>query len=266
MKTLGAFIDGVGLIGPGINGWPDGSAVLRGEVNYLAQTTQYPQPMLLPPTERRRTGAVVKLALAIGREAIEAADITPEHLATVFASSGGDTLNCHLLCETLASADRHISPTRFHNSVTNAPAGYWSIATGSMAPSTVLCGYDASFGAGLLDALTQVATNGKTCALIAYDLNYPEPLHSSRLIPDGFGVALVFSAQRSHRSVARIEAGFTHDAPSSLADSALEQLRTTIPAARSLPLLRMLAHHQVGSVVIDYLAPLRIKVDLNPCN
>ena len=266
MHKLSAFIDGIGLIGPGINSWPDACNVLRGEAAYLASKTQYPPPLLLPPTERRRTGAVVKLAIAVGLEAIEAAGQMAAQLATVFASSGADTLNCHLLCETLASSDRQISPTRFHNSVANAAAGYWSIATGSMAPSTVLCSYDASFGAGLLDALTQVAADGKTCALLAYDLDYPEPLHSSRPIPDGFGVALVFTAQQSPRSVARVEIELSHTAPTVLTNTAFEQLRTTIPAARSLPLLRMLAQREAGSVVIEYLAPLHIKIEINPCN
>ena len=266
MNKLSAFVDGIGLIGPGINGWPDGRAVLRGDVAYLTKKTQYPQPMLLPPTERRRTSPVVKLALAVGLEAIEMAGMMPARLPTVFASSGGDTINCHLLCETLASSDRHISPTRFHNSVTNAPSGYWSIATGSMAPSTVLCGYDASFGAGLLDALTQIAVDNMTCALIAYDIDYPEPLHSTRPVPDGFGVALVLSPRRSNRSLARIAAELTYDAPSQLADPALEQLRGTIPAARNLPLLRNLAHGDAGTVVIDYLAPLCIKIEVSPCS
>ena len=266
MHTLSAFIEGIGLIGPGINTWPEGRAILRGEVAYIPQKTHYPQPMLLPPTERRRTGPVVKLALAVGLEAAGSAGLIPEHLPTVFASSGGDTLNCHVLCETLASTDRHISPTRFHNSVTNAPAGYWSIATGSMAPSTVLCGYDASFGAGLLDALTQLTLDATTCALIAYDINYPEPLHSARPLPDGFGVALVLSTRRSDRSVARLEAELSHDAPTHLTASAFEHLRLAIPAARSLPLLHHLACGSAGILVIDYLTPLNIKLVVTPCS
>ena len=70
-------------------------------------------------------------------------------LATVFSSTAGDCDNSHVILETLASADRALSPTRFANSVHNAAAGYWSIATGAKAESTVLCAFDASFGAGL---------------------------------------------------------------------------------------------------------------------
>jgi len=89
-------------------------------------------------------------------------------------------------CKTLASDDRSISPTRFHNSVHNAPAGYWGIASGAMTPATVLCAHDASFGAGLLEALTQLAVDGSLgferggTLLIAYDMPIP-----SRCTPSG---------------------------------------------------------------------------------
>ena len=37
----------------------------------------------------------------------------------------------HEICEALATDEREVSPTRFHNSVHNASAGYWGIATRS---------------------------------------------------------------------------------------------------------------------------------------
>ena len=58
----------------------------------------------------------------------------------------------HQICEALARPEREVSPTSFHNSVHNAPAGYWSIATGSRLASTSICAYDVSFAAGLLEA------------------------------------------------------------------------------------------------------------------
>ena len=59
-------------------------------------------------------------------------------LATVFSASGADGHNCHALCEQLATDDRQLSPTRFHNSVHNAAAGYWSVATGAMSMMLLL--------------------------------------------------------------------------------------------------------------------------------
>ncbi len=140
-------------------------------------------PQSLPPAERRRTGLAIKVALAVAFDAIAAGQLDARQLATVFTSSGADNDNCDAICKTLASDDRSISPTRFHNSVHNAPAGYWGIASGAMTPATVLCAHDASFGAGLLEALTQVAVEGLGTLLIAYDMPYPEPLHAKRPLP-----------------------------------------------------------------------------------
>ncbi len=133
-------------------------------------------------------------------------------LATVFAASGADGHNCHAICEQLATDDRQISPTRFHNSVHNAAAGYWGIATGSMAPCQVICAYDASFGAGLLDALGQVVLDRQPTLLIAYDSEYPEPLHATRPLPDVAGVAVLLAPEHSERSLACITVAATDGA------------------------------------------------------
>jgi hypothetical protein len=186
-------------------------------------------------------------------------------LATVFAASGADGHNCHALCEQLASDDRQISPTRFHNSVHNAAAGYWGIATQSRAPCQVICAYDASFGAGLLDALGQVVVDRQPTLLIAYDSEYPEPLHSKRPLPDVAGIALLLTPERSARSMARVTVSLDDSAAEAMSDSALETLRATVPALRGLPLLDLLARGAAGSISLDYLAPLQLRVDLQPC-
>src|SRR5262249_59375137 len=120
-------------------------------------------------------------------------------------AAGGDGQNCHEICEVLASAARELSPTRFHNSVHNAPAGYWGIATGATAPANSLCAHDASFAAGLLEALCQVVVDHTPVLLIAYDASYPQPIHSVRPIPDAFGVALLLAPPAGSRSLARLE-------------------------------------------------------------
>lgn len=265
MYSLSAYVQGIGLIGPGVNNWTQARAILRGETTYLPQKTIYPLVNSLPPTERRRTGQVVKLALSVGFEALAHAGQTPEDLLAVFASSGGDSQNCHAICETVTSDDKNISPTRFHNSVTNAPAGYWGIATGSMAPSTVICAFDASFCAGLLEALVQVMTSHTPCILIAYDIDYPEPLHSARPIPDGFGVALALTPHRTERSLFELKAALTQEAADSCGDVVLEQLRLTVPAARALPMLEIFARGAPGRVVLGYLDTARVWVELTPC-
>ena len=119
---LSAWIEGIGFLAPGLNDWPAARAVLRGEATYVAAPSLLPAPSILPAAERRRASRVVKLTLAIGLEAAAHAEADISQLATVFTASGADGHNCHALCEQLASDDRQISPTRFHNSVHNAAA------------------------------------------------------------------------------------------------------------------------------------------------
>jgi hypothetical protein len=263
--SLNAWINGIGLIAPGLPDWPAARAVLRGEQPYAPAPSILPPPSLLPPAERRRASRIVKLSLAVGLEAIAQAGADAATLATVFTASGADGYNCHALCEQLASDDRQISPTRFHNSVHNAAAGYWGIATGSMAPCQVICAFDASFGAGLLDALAQVALARQPVLLIAYDSEYPEPLHAKRDTPDCGGVALLLSGERGARSLASIRVSPTSDPAAPMADAGLEALRTGIPAMRALPLLSRLASGERGCVCLDYLPPMQLMVEVELC-
>ena len=201
---LTAYIQGIGLIGPGLADWPSGGAHTLRASSLTRRARRYvPAPHGLPPAERRRTGATVKLALSVAQQAVAAAGVDPAGLPTVFSSSGGDGLICHEICETLASSDRQLSPTRFHNSVHNAAAGYWSLATGATAASTALCAHDGSFAAGLLEALALVSADRVPVLLCAYDTGYPEPLHAKRPLPDSFAVALVLTPDAGPQCVAR---------------------------------------------------------------
>jgi hypothetical protein len=266
MIALTAFIDSVGLLGPGLANWSDARDVLAGRAAYVCARTVVPAPASLPSAERRRTGTGVKLALAAGLEAVAASGRDAASLATVFAASGGDGQNCHVICETLASDDRALSPTRFHNSVHNAPAGYWSIATQAMAPSNVLSAYDGSFAAGLLESVCQVAVDGVPTLLIAFDTDYPAPMREVRPIPDAFGVALVLAPVAGANTLARIDVQLT-DAPASvLAAPELEALRLGNPAARALPLLDALAAQAPASGVLEYLQDVQLRVDLTMSN
>jgi len=57
-----AFVEGVGLLGPGLQGWPAARRVLSGEEPLRSASTVITASELLPPAERRRTPVSVKLA------------------------------------------------------------------------------------------------------------------------------------------------------------------------------------------------------------
>lgn len=242
--TLEVAVLGIGLVGPGLANWAEGRARLADAAGFAATPTVIPAPQSLPATERRRAGAVVKISVAAAEQAVAAAGLDPKALPTVYTSSTGDPLNCHLLCEALATSERLVSPTRFTNSVHNAPAGYWHIAMHSMAPSTSLAAFDASFGAGLLEATVQAVAARAPVLLVAGDVPYPEPLHAKRPLSDSFAVALVLApASAAPAGAPRLALSLdaAGAAVTRCTDAALDIVRATIPAARALPLLQALA-------------------------
>lgn len=264
---LTAYVRGVGLLGPGLTDWKSGARVIAGEMAYAPSPTTVPAPDSLPAAERRRTGTTVKLALSVAQQAVTDVGIDPAGLPAVFSSSGGDGLICHEICETLASSDRQLSPTRFHNSVHNAAAGYWSLASGATAASTAICAYDGSFVAGLLEALALVAVDGVPVLLSAYETTYPEPLRATRPLPDSFAVALVLTPAPAPKAHTRLSAKLCNSATAAdrLSDPQLEALRAGAPAARCLPLLRLLARRESGHVVLDYMGNQRLAVEVREC-
>jgi hypothetical protein len=265
--AMRGYVEGIGLLGPGLPGWEASRAVLAGGVPYAPTAPVIPASELLPPAERRRTGVPVKLALAVGREAFLGAGRDAATTATVFTASCGDGQNLHDMCESLATAEREVSPTRFHNSVHNAAAGYWGIATRSREASTSLCAYDASFSAGLLEAMAQVAVERTAVALLAYDQPYPEPLHRARPIGGILAAALVLAPERTARAMAEIEVSLAAEpaVSTAMADAGLERVRASIPAGRCLPLLAALARGASTTVVLDYLDGGQVRVAVRPC-
>jgi hypothetical protein len=79
-----AFVEGLGLVGPGLRGWQASRAMLAGKQAYCSAPAAVAACDLLPAAERRRTGLPVKLALAAGQEAFAGAGRDAN--ATVFAS------------------------------------------------------------------------------------------------------------------------------------------------------------------------------------
>ena len=251
---------GIGLLGPGLADWASGAARLRDPTSWQRRPTEVPPPARLPATERRRAGTVVKASIVVADEAVTAAGLDAAELATVFTSSTGDPVNCHLLCEALAAPESLVSPTRFTNSVHNAPAGYWHIACASRAPSTSLAAFDASFAAGLLEAAVQCRASGAPVLLVACDVPYPEPLHALRPVADTFAVALLIAPPGLGRA---LSIRITPEASATpCTDAGLEDLRRTIPAARALPLLLALAGDAAASLILEGLPGMALQVDL----
>lgn len=266
------FVESVGLFGTGFRDWHGAGSILRGETSYVETSEAAPAPKWLPPAERRRTSDIIRLALEAGRDCLESvnADLTESN--TVFSSSGGSGEVIHQICESLAMPEREVSPTRFHNSVHNAPAGYWGIATRNQWPSTSLCAHDASFSAGFLEAFAQALQCERSVLLMVHDLAYPEPLNAVRPVFGQFSMALLLRSKQSAASRVRISAclqgAASQSQQTSLSewphlDGRLERFRLSNPAARCLPLLVCLARLEARSLRFKHTGDVDLEISLS---
>jgi hypothetical protein len=245
---ISVHLQSIGLAAPGLPDWRHGREVLAGRAAFVPADLPPYAPRLLPPNERRRATPAVRQAFRAAEDAVGERD--PSQLATVFAGSDGDMAILHRICAALAQPEKVVSPTDFHNSVHNAAAGYWGIATGCRAPSTTLAGYDGSFALGLLEAAVQTVTQNHPTLLVSFDVPAPMPLYAARPLRDAASCALLLVADPAGGALARLGIVQCDEAETVLDDAALESHRRGNPALRALPLLRLLAVGQSGRVVL----------------
>jgi hypothetical protein len=213
MSGLVATIEGIGYWFNGLPSWPAARDYVR-TGTLPADAPSRPSPQLLAPNERRRAPETVAVALEVALAACTAADRDPKTLSSVFASTHGDLAITDYMCATLAEAPHTISPTRFHNSVHNAAAGYWTIGAGCMQATTALSAGDATFAEGLLEALAQLADGNEAVLLVGYDNASVGALRSVNTGTGLLGAALVLSRQpRAHESQLRATLVDAHAPP-----------------------------------------------------
>ncbi len=193
MTPLFIRIEGVAFWAPSLPGWAIARAAFRGEGGPVEPPAKRPSPEILAPAERRRAPDSVALALEVAAAAVRESGRDPATLPSVFTSAHGDLAVNDYMSSTLATEPTLISPTRFHNSVHNASAGYWTIATGCRAASTAVTAFDASFAAGLFEAATQCIADDRAVLLVAYDVQAVGALasvtHSEGLLAAAFVIA-----------------------------------------------------------------------------
>jgi hypothetical protein len=244
-------IEGIAFWHTRLPGWATARAVICGEQDAPALSEKRPTPSLLAPTERRRAPDTVALALEVASRACEAAGRSPAQLRAVFASTYGDLGITDYMCATLAGTPTLISPTKFHNSVHNAAAGYWSIGTGSHAPYTAISAYRYTFGNAVLEAATQVACEGRAVVCVAFDVEATGPLGTVAPSRGLLGVALVLAplGAGSHRTLTlRVEQGSA--ASITPAHSRAAALVADNALAPCLPFFEALADPASGKVVL----------------
>ena len=259
------FISGVAISTPGLSNWQEATQVLTQKVDFTPTPLEKYKPLLLPANERRRATQMTRLCFKVAEEVTETVAQERKNLATVFASSGGDYQVVDQICRSLRETDRMVSPTQFHNSVHNSAAGYWSIATGSQLPYTSISSFDFTFVAGLIEAGSTLALDGGDLLLVVYDMAPPEPILQKRPIYNDCALALLLSQKQTPSSIAKVKGELTaREEETRLHDEALESLRMTNPAARSLTLLRQIALKKEAEVIFNASETRSLRVQYLP--
>lgn len=263
-------IRGIGFWSPGVVDWPQARDLVRSGAAWPAAAGGRAIPALMPANERRRAPEGVLLALTAAEQACADAGIDPRMLPSVFVSAYGDLAINDYMCAALAEPAPMLSPTKFHNSVHNAPSGYWSIVTGSMAPATALAGFRDSFAAGLLETASQAIESGGPVMLVAYDIAAAGPLAGVIDCTLPFACALVLDAAADAAGQPgtwrlRLAPGTGNAAASLPRTPALAALAEANPIANaSGALLEALALGRSASLVLTLSPGLHLAVDVLP--
>lgn len=192
MKAINVDVLGVGAWGPSFRSWPDLLTMLNGgEIE--DDGAKGPKPEVIPANERRRAPLPVRLAVESSWQATQHAGIEPTELPCVFVSSIGDTQLTDYMCRALASDNKALSPTKFHNSVHNAAAGYWTISTGCMQAANSIAGFEESVSLTLMEALLQSQIEQRPILLTFYDAPSSEMLKPMLKNESSLAVSIIIS-------------------------------------------------------------------------
>ena len=235
-------VEGIGWWSPGVVDWMQAAALLRDDAPLPAAGEGKPAAAILAPGERRRAPAPVLLACEVASQACAMADRSPDTLSCVFASMHGDIVITDDLCTTLANAPLEVSPTRFHNSVHNAPVGHWTVAAACHLASSAVSALRGSFAAGLLESAVLACVEDAPVLFAAYDIAALGILVDVIPATMPFGTALVINPQRGPRTLATLRLRhLPHVAsPASLPANHAAIIAGT-PIANGLPLFSALA-------------------------
>ncbi|MBE9525574.1 MAG: beta-ketoacyl synthase chain length factor [Proteobacteria bacterium] len=259
MKPI--YLKAISIIAPGIKNWKEAKAIFNEEIAYEAQAVTKKLDTFLAPNTQRRASRNIQLALASVQQICLDSPFDSEKLLYVFTSCNGDLTIFHQINSALNLPGHPVSPTKFHNSVHNAPAGYTSIALNTQSPSTSIASFQDSFANGLLEATVQSLSTQKDCLLVAYDEIPPEPLLSLFPVKADFSCAFILSTN-AENALCRLDISITKGQKiSSMKNSQFERLRHCNPQAKVIPLLHTIACKENQSIFMGYnQLQLKIKV------
>jgi hypothetical protein len=126
------------------------------------------EPVSFTRASLRHATRAARLCGLAAEGACEEARCPTGSLSCVFSSALGELEITDQICSILAEQPLALSPVLFHNSVHNAAAGYWSIASQSRNPCRAVAAGPFSFAMGFLTAIGQIQTEPETPVLYVY--------------------------------------------------------------------------------------------------
>lgn len=248
-KTIDFDVLGVGAWGQSFRNWDDLKALINGQ-DFEDDGAKGPKPEVIPANERRRAPLPVRLAVESSWQAVQNAGFDPKKLPSVFVSSLGDTQLTDYMCKVLAGDNKALSPTKFHNSVHNAAAGYWTISTGCMQAANSVAGFEQSVALTLFEALIQAQSEATPILLTFYDAPSSAVLKELLKNEQSFAVSLVIAPTELGHSGIPLSMSVDQRGvvwPDANWGDALQHSYDNNPVAKILPLLKLLIDQDGGS-------------------
>ncbi len=247
---MNCYIKGIGVWSPWFNDWDAFCATVQAGQTLVDASEATPRPELIPRNERRRAPLSVRLAVEVSCRALRQSALPASEVACIFAYGQGDAGITDYMCRRLATAEQQVSPTKFHNSVHNAASGYWTISSGCMQAANSISAFDKTVPLSLLEAACQLASEQRPILLTMYDCPAPETLRYPLFIRHPFAAALLLVQEEQAGAadpLLQLEASSSACSEwPELAIAGLEELYTSNPAARILPVLAALARREAG--------------------
>ena len=197
------YVSGIGIWSDLAQDWEQLKTALA--ENSDTDPAGIPRSELIPRAERRRAPKTAKLAVEVAEQACRMAKADISETASVFTSVLADTENLRQYLSGTSAATKILSPTKFHNSVQNAPAGYWAIGSGNHSPCNYVGGFMESWALALIEAASQCLIEQRDVLLVNYDIANKAPLSDVCQIDESFASALLLQATCTHKDSVELE-------------------------------------------------------------
>lgn len=251
-SAIQCSVVGIGAWGPGFNDWPALRALLlAGAAAAPLGETVKPSPQVIPANERRRAPLPVKIAVEASWQALQQSGLAAADVACVFGSGLGDTEITDYMCRVLTTELKQLSPTKFHNSVHNAAAGYWTISSGCMKSANSIAAYQMTAGLALLEGMSQCALQQEPVLITLFDTEAHATYRQIFPCSENFAAAILLQPLSHTVAPGMPVLTLTHDDTDSAAvvpaHPQLAKLQAENPAAGILGLLDLLARWDQGT-------------------